>query len=206
VRLVAVFWRAAVLVFLARQFLILGAVMRLPRWQMRVWTYVFGKAGAQRSVYYAIILGAFAALVAAVVARVLVGPAVRRWLTPGVDETEALFQLPPGERLHWVRVARRRLGRSWVPGTLLATDRSVSFLPATWDGSPWKIRRDALECVRFERWRLAGLDWLDGLPPNLVLWSTVGAEERFALLADDEVLTDLAPGDINAEPTPALAV
>lgn len=181
VRLAAVFWRAAALVFVSRQFVLLGAVLTLRSPKARLWTYYCGKVGTQRSFYYALAAGAAVALLSDLIAKLLVGPLVRSWLTPPVDGAEVHFHLEPGERVVYQTPARRRVRGRWPVGTFAVTDRRIGFFPSDGADETMSLSHGTPIVTALVPHLLARLGFCDGVPERLVVRPVGRGAEVFAL-------------------------
>jgi hypothetical protein len=137
--------------------------------------------------FYALLIAAIATMTTDLVFRLLVRPLMRRWYHPrSYDPTAAHplpFQLGIGEEIREERPARRVLGRSKQPGTLVLTNRRVYFFPYAWDAESWSIPFEHIAGVRLHTPRRRVLGWVSGYPDHLVIADDSGEETRL-ILAD----------------------
>lgn len=198
IRKPSLFWRVALVVFLFRQFLLLGAVMKRVPPHARFWTFVFGKVGTQRSVYYALMAGVAISLLADLLTKLILDPLYRMWLTPRTDESAILFRVNPGEKVIHSTPARRQTERGWEAGSLAVTTTRLSFLAEGWDPDGWSLRHDDRADETLEPGGL-GKWWIfEGVPERLVVRDRAGREAVFALAEPDELLdrlSDLDPAE-----------
>src|SRR5262249_28305859 len=90
--------------------------------------------------FQCLLVGAIIAVAADLIVRLVVRPLAARWYSPREDASSshpAPFRLGPDEAIELEMPARRRVGRRWLPGTLLGTNRRAWFFPFAWDAEPW---------------------------------------------------------------------
>lgn len=189
----AVFWTAAALVFAARQLVVLGAVLRMVPPRKRVAVLLLHPRATGASVVWGVVAGCAAVVVASLVVRWVVGPALRSWLSPEGDASEAHFHLRPGETLEQTAPARRRGRWPWEAGTLVRTDRRVWFIPRGWDGSPWSAPRGGPASARLVPSPLACRGVLEGVPDLLAVETEGEPPESFAVADPAAALAWFAP-------------
>jgi hypothetical protein len=188
-RRVELFWAAAAVIFAVRQCLILGVVLRLVPPGRRLGAFLFGRLGTGRSVAVALIGAGVVVLAAEVLARLVLGPLVRWWVSPRVDGSTASFHLEPTERVLATTPARHKpsAGGRWAAGTLVRTDRRAWFFPDAWDGLPWSVRLGEPVAARrvAPPSRYCGLV---GVPDRLAVRAVGEGEELFAVADPEAVL------------------
>lgn len=118
-----------------------------------------------RSLLIALLISSLITIMGVVVVRFIIAPLLGRWLRPTTDPSLGAFHLGAGEHVLATAPARRRVGRSWQPGSLVLTDLRLWFFPESWLSEPWSMVRKAglkvfAEPAPIPRW-LPIRDWPD---------------------------------------------
>ena len=175
------------------------ALRTFARWERFAWParsvedrlrYVF--SDSTRMLYQSAFWAIAATVLAWLLVRLIVGPIVRHRLAPNSPGGEAVpreFLLEPGETVRFERPSTFLMEGTWMPGTLLLTDRRIRFLPRDWTAPPWSIdRRDvlAIDLVPVPA-RLAAI--VSGLPDRLAIVDR-SSSTVFATLLDPAEFAD----------------
>lgn len=158
-----------------------------------------------RTLILAFFLAAVLTVLVDLFVRMVIGPPLRRWLSPTapLEEDDVLgrdfgFHFDATERVINSRPGRRVLRWRSDPGTLVLTDRRVWFFPATWDGEPWSVACEKIRSAALEppSGFFSGL--IRGLPPRLRLDAGPEPEDRATFTLAEPVLVqswfDSMPG------------
>jgi len=199
----AVFWRTAALVFVVRQFVVLAAVARFVPRRFRVRAFLFARWGTPRSVAVAVLLACLVTLVAELVVRFLLRPAVRSWLSPPSDDSACHFRLTASERILAVSPARRRQGWLWPAGALVRTNHRVWFFPAAWDAEPSSFLPAGPSDAWLDPAPRRALGLVEGFPDRLVVRGERGDPVVFAVPEPEVAVSWFRAED--ATPAPAAA-
>src|SRR5262249_50089163 len=123
---------------------------------------------SQKTIYYAFLIGALAAIGADLFVRQILRPYLEHWYRPQRSDTAHglpfSFYLGASERLILETPARLRIGGFWKPGTLVVTNARLGFLPFSWDREPWLIPVCEIAEVAAEPAPTAYLNSVRGLP------------------------------------------
>jgi len=143
-------------------------------------------------IFQCLLIGIIVAVAADLIVRLVVRPLAARWYSPREDASSshpAPFRLGPDEAIELEMPARRRVGRRWLPGTLLGTNRRAWFVPFAWDAEPWSCPWEEVEDVRVLSARRPSRGLLRGWPDPVTIRDGRGDEATF-LVAETTSLLD----------------
>lgn len=183
----------AATVFVVRQMLVLGVVLRFIPPNRRLAVFLFGRGATRASLVYAVFLATAATLLADLIARLVVQPLVRAWLSPTADDSAGLFRLSASERVLGATPARRRLGWRWPAGTLVRTSQRVMFVPVAWDAEPWSVRPEELAGACLDPAAVSSWGLFRAFPERLAVTTLAGETLVFAVPDPDETLSWFRP-------------
>ena len=169
------FWRVLATIFVLLSAIIVLRIFRviLPKQRMVVFLTMLPVTAA-----LSFFLAASMTVVADFVVRFLVRPRLLAWQAPRSYDDQASFHLEPRETIERETPARRKVGRRWAAGRLIATDRRVLFLANAWDIEPWSLPRARIRSSRVVE------------APPLFLGLVRGVPHRFEIAADPSLSTE----------------
>jgi hypothetical protein len=167
----AVFLRLALGFFLVREAWVWLVWMRRIRVRpgMRLPIFLFHKWATPHSVVYALLFGAIVTGLLYLMVRLVIGPLVRYWHAPRTDDSAGLFHVAANERVLVSAPARRKLGRFWLPGTLVCTNLRLWFFPRAHDVDIWFQPLAKLHSVHLEPAPRVAWGYIQGWPKRLVV-------------------------------------
>jgi hypothetical protein len=167
----AVFLRLALGFFLLREaYVWLFSLRRFrARPGMRLLVFLFHKRATPYSVVYALLFATLATGFLYLLIRFLISPLVRHWHAPRADDSAGLFHVAANERVLASSPARRKQGRSWLPGTLVRTNLRLWFFPRAHDADIWFRPLGALRNIHLEPAPPVARGYVHGWPERLAL-------------------------------------
>ena len=187
-----VLWRVTLVSLVLLELYVLAKVRNRVR--RRIGMVLFLVFYTPRMAFYAFLIGTVVAILADLLVRLVVQPAVRAWYHPRTDDSAHAFHFAPGETVLASTPARRARGLGWQAGDLVRTDRGAWYFPQSWDSEPWFLpigRAEAVETLAAQR---AAWGFLAGVPDRVrIAGAGRGTAETFAVADPAAVLAWFRP-------------
>ena len=183
------FLGSAIVAFLIRQMIIFNMLLRfrMPA-DHRIRILLFRPWAAPGSVIYAIFIAGAITLVVQAVVSLVVAPLIRAWHQPRTNGTAGLFRLKAGEHVLASISGRMRQDGSWIPGTMLRSNRAIWFIPEGWESEPWTLPLMTIREISLEPNASRVWGFLTGLPERVRIVDPQSQAYWFAVNDPDRVL------------------